>query len=109
VGRKPITQEVDDTLADARLRSVFNRLWDGVRGSGVYLTGDECAWLLYNMSKPSEPPQWMQIAVYCYEREGHDGKPVTKDAMIKFGVSRTQVFTARRRFKDYCKTLYSRA
>jgi hypothetical protein len=109
MARKSIVQEVDDTLVDGRLRSVFNRLWEGVRGSGVYLTGDECAALLHKMPKPSEPPQWMQIAVYRYEHDGHNTQPVIRDAMIKFRVSRSEVFAARRRFKDYCKTLYSRA
>jgi hypothetical protein len=111
VARKPVTLEVEDIMEEGPLRQAIDRLQIGAKAPGVYLTDRECAALLRAIPKPREYPQWMWIAAYCQEhekREARGPEAAIRKATEEFDVSRTTVTDARKRLKDFLKTLYSR-
>ena len=108
MARKPVTQEIDENMEQDLLRFAFDDLWDGARGSGVFLNKDECLRLLRKLkisSVPLSTPQWQEIAWYYLRYEAGHKEDGTEAAVTftaqKFGVSRSEVFDARRRWREY--------
>jgi hypothetical protein len=102
MARKSVQREFED----AQLAEIILSLDDGAHDSGTTLTTDECALLLRRlppMPLAPEPPRWFVIAEFSYHQEDRVGsvKAAVGDTIRKFDVSRSEVFAARQRYREF--------
>jgi hypothetical protein len=103
MSRKSVKQEIEEGIEKDLLNEAIDALCDGARGSGVNLTSAECKVLLAKIPVhySKAEPRWKWIAMKSFFADKKNFKNFIADMEQHHGVSRSEIFSARRRWKKY--------
>jgi hypothetical protein len=103
MARKSVKQEIEEGIEKDLLNEAIDALCDGARGSGANLTPAECKVLLAKIPADysEAEPRWKWIAMKSFFANKKNFKDFIADMKDHHGVSRSEIFSARRRWKEY--------